>query len=189
MIKKVRKHKGSVTIKVVIGLLLFQVAVIGIWRAVYYLEGTNIQYGLQYAQLAAYSQVDKIELGNDEGYISIKSPDKALNVFKEKLIKNLSLSTDFTRKDGVFIKDKIIIKDFIIYNVRGSQVDIYTMSSNGYFNKKTESINNTKTPIGTKVENTTIHTTLSFDVDVILSTFKDKEIKLDTDIVKYENNN
>lgn len=189
-IKFKSKHKGSATI--IAGILL--IIALAIWFIVPNIVinqntlAEQVQDDLYFANTSTYKYIDKRLLGNDEGYLVIGDPEEALQIFKEKLKHNMRLDNNFQKLDSSTIQGKVNIKDFIIYNVQGDNVDIYTLSPYGIFNKTQKDLSKEKvvTPNNYNVGCTTVHTTISFNIKGLQGEISEKDVTVDTDIINYK---
>lgn len=191
MINKKSRHKGNATLITGIFLVL---AV-----AIYFIPSNmllnqnvlsqDIQDDLYLANIATYKYIDKRLLGNDEEYLIINDTQKALQIFKDKLKHNMKLDNNFKPIMIKTIEGKVNIKNFIIYNVQGNIVDIYTLNQNGIFNKISKDLSKERvvTPNGYKVTCTTVHTTISFNAKGMQGEVSEQEVTADTDIVNIKN--
>lgn len=181
-----KKHRGSGSILVVlIVLAIISGLMIGNGLNIMIVENQAVQDALQFSQIACYSKIDKKILGNDQEYTVFSNPNDVLNLFKDKLIKNLDLNSDLTVKNSSTISGKINIKEFIIYNVKGNTIEIYKLNGDSTFTKSVkDKASGVKTPNNYVIETTTIHTTLMYDIKFLNYEKEDNEATLDTDIVK-----
>lgn len=180
-----KKHKGNVILLVLIITAIISIGSVGLWIVACTMENQEIQDSLQLSQIACYSEIDKKSLGNDGEFKIFNDPQGTYDKFKKTLKKNLNLNDDYTRKSGITVKGKIKIQEFIIYNVSGNLVDIYKFSSSGIFTKTTNDLSNKiYTPNGYEIKETTIHTSLMYDVDYFVDVAENKTVSVDTDILK-----
>lgn len=184
------KHKGNATL--ISGILL--TLLVSLWYLVTNILtlqnvlAQDIQDSVYFANTSVYKYIDKKLLGEDQGYLTIEDPNKALQVFKDKLKYNMVLDSNFKPKKESKIEGKVNIKNFIIYNVQGNQVDIYTLSSYGLFTKTSKDLSKEKilTPNKYNVTCTTVHTTISFGVKGLQGDVTEQEVAVDTDILNYK---
>lgn len=139
------------------------------------------------SSLAALSikNLDLKEMGIDEDNIIIKDPNKTLKTFKKHLTFNLKLDDNLNPKKDSFIKSKVKIDSFIIYNVRkdDNYITIYNMT-NGSFNINRVAKNSAITPNGKKVTATTIHSKISFKVSIWGNILENTNVSEDVDITR-----
>lgn len=189
MIKYKYKSKGSATIITAIFLLVL-IAIYFIPTNVVHNENViaqEIQDDLYLANTSTYKYIDKKLLGNDEQYLIIENPDKALQIFKDKLKHNMQLNSNFETVNNEIIQGKVNIKNFTIYNVQGSTVDIYTVNPYGIFNKSQKDLTKevVLTPNNYRVTCTTVHSTISLNVKTLEGS-NEQDISVDTDIINYK---
>lgn len=103
--------------------------------------------------------------------VVIKDYNKALDTYLTKIKYNLNLDSNFQPVGESFLKSKVNLKEFIIYNVRGNNIDVVTYSpvtrtfttttvldgKNVFINKK-----------GSVVQFTSVYSSLEFDVEYIM---------------------
>lgn len=120
--------------------------------------------------------------------ICMKDPAAAFDTFKRHLKYNFSLNDDFSPKsDTNFIKGHVVIKKFILYNVRGNDIYEYDFnSSDGTFTTQciTNGKNVLKTPKGTLIETTTVHSEIEFSIYSSFNNLKTVDYSIDDDIIK-----
>ena len=122
------------------------------------------------SELAAFKHIDKLELGGSEKIdrLIINEHEKAFDTFKDYLKTNLGLDYSFYPiSDYNFIKGKVDIIAFKIYNVDGNDVEIITYSDSNP--EKTTEIKRggngvVVTPKGNIVNHTTINAEIGFHI-------------------------
>ena len=175
-----RKKRGSLLVEstVVFSLVLMMLLIIyltslGQIKA----ESEMVSDDLVSSELAAFKNIDKANLGASANLneIVISEPEEAFQTFKKHLKLNLNIDDSFyPRNKFNFIKSKVDILVFKIYNVRDNKdVEIYSYE-NGHFTKekKANGRNVEITPKGNKVENTTIYAKIGYKINPI---FKEKK--------------
>lgn len=163
------KKDGSIVVEVtvifsitLILILVVYATTIGIIRN----ESEIVSDDLISSELAAYKSIDTTELGASQGLdtVIITNHEDAFNVFKEYLKLNLNLDDSFKPiNEYNFIKEKVDILLFTIYNVKNNDVEIITYNTDGYtvsFEQGKRGI--ITTPKGNKVINTTIYAEIGF---------------------------
>lgn len=124
------------------------------------------------SELAAFKHIDKLELGASENIdkLIITEHEKAFDTFKEYLKLNLGLDDSFKPlSEYSFIKGKVDILSFKIYNVKENEIEIITYNDSGSspVKEKKDNKDNEKkiiTPKGNEVESTTIHAKIGFHI-------------------------
>lgn len=139
-------------------------------------EGVLLHNALVASNLAAekdYSigELSEYPLRND---ISLNT-NEAYNTFQTYLKKNMHLNDNFTSNNKI-ISGKLIIKDFIIYNVdAANNITVYKLNADtGGFSRTVYSngVGTVKTPKGNIVRKTTIHSSVSFDMEGMMGSSK-----------------
>ena len=182
------KRKGEATGFITI---LFCIAIIIILNFfVFQLYVTNAEIektsdALVAANLSTYKNIDFKTLARNSQDIIITDDVSAFSTFIKHLGKNLFLDSNEIPIRNSYIKSKVKVENFIIYNVLGDDIFILTYlpySDNFTMEIKMGQKGLMKTPKGTIVSCTTIHSSISFDVGIL---FEKRNITLseDTDII------
>lgn len=183
-IKKKGEATGFVTV-------LFCIAVVIIlYFYVYQLYVTNSEIekssdALVTANLAVYKDINIETLADDPQNIIITDNNMAFSTFKKHLRNNLNLDSNEIPMRNSYIKSKVKVERFTIYNVLGDDVTIFNYIPGGN-NFQMEMHSGEKglirTPKGTVVFNTTVHSSISFDIS-ILNEKRNITLSEDTDII------
>lgn len=138
--------------------------------------------------LAVFKELDLKVLGEDEKTIIISKPFEALNTYKKHLKNNLQLDNNYKSKNQIsFIKDKVKIVKFKIYNVKNNDVEIYDVNpdTGSYtLNKIVGGKGKIKTERGNIVNETTVHSQISFNIDTMFGKEQNVTPSEDSDITK-----
>lgn len=174
-----KKEKGSVFLIEVCGffLTIFIMAIVLIVHTYFVLnnDGQEAQNALVISNMSIYNSpnLDLNTLSeNPQGkYIGIKDPEAALGTWEEHLKYNLNLDQSYTSINSKsFIKSKVDIKDFIIYNVSASSntVTVYTLNpSTMLFDENIYPIGNVKDPKGRNIKVSCVYSNIGFTVNTI----------------------
>ena len=145
------------------------------------------------SELAVYKDIDMEELGKSDELrkIIITDYEKAFQTFNEYLCKNLNLDEDLNPRyiEYNFIKSRVNIDSFIIYNVYKDSIQTITYNGS-HDNKFTDTgfIENAKgsiiSPKGNTIENTTVYAKISFNIRTIFNNEKTVSIEEESDILK-----
>lgn len=132
-------------------------------------ENEMVRSDMVASEHAAIKQIDLSTVsGNKElDQIKITNCDDAYERFKYYLKMNLNLDDNFMPKSQYnFIKGKVKIKRFIIYNLNKNDlsVEVCTLNSEGNFEKRIVKNGNVSTPKGNYIQHTTIHACIDFNV-------------------------
>ncbi len=126
------------------------------------------------SELAAFKDIDMEKLGesDDLTLIVVTDPEASFETFKHHLKYNLNIDDNFKpRSEFHFIKSKVNLDDFYIYNVYGEDVEFLKLNSSGGFDKTTvtNGKGTLKTPSDKAIEATTIYAKISFEVESIFN--------------------
>ena len=149
------------------------------------------------SELAAYKEIDLDKLGrsDDLKLIVFSDYNAAYNTFKEYLHYNLNLDENLNPKDKKFnfIKSRVNIEQFIIYNMEGNDIHRIILQENnsGGVNIVSDDLikdgkDKTKTPCGKIVESTTLYAKIGFDIERIFGQTQHVSIDEQTDIIKQQ---
>ncbi len=134
--------------------------------------------------------LDLLSQSPSKKVIMIKDPNSALQTWEKHLKYNFGLDNNYAPKsDTNFIKSKVDIKRFIIYNVniQNNNVTVYTLNPNTLQFDVTEHPNgkgNLTTPKGNKVEVTSIDTDIGFTIDTMFN--NKKYVQVSEDVFAYK---
>lgn len=185
-----KKCKGGMLILVVLIVSVISIMFVPSYLVSVYTErAEDIQDSLHLANISVYSQMDIKRAGNIDKVYVITNKKKAYDTFLKYLKINMNLNDNLDFKNNGLIKGKVNVKEFIIYNVENNIVDVCTFNSYGSYTEEKKEKKDVKTPNGTSVINTTVSTTISFHVEGVLGKISEREISVDTDLVKEGGNN
>lgn len=183
--RKLKKKKGYVLLPVFAlftFMLIFILFMFVFTKYKIVSEGEISSNALNASNLAALSlkniDMDSFLQNPDENLILIKDPNMALRTWEEHLKYNFSLDNTYEPKyKSNFIKSKVDIREFIIYNVNNVTNDVtkYEFNTNTHEFKETDYPNgkgNILTPKGNKVNVTTIHSKIGFTIEGMLNNSK-----------------
>lgn len=143
--------------------LLLVVVMFGFRTTEYVLTSAYVEDALAASNLAS-AVIDLEEYGRTHT-ILVKDPQSAFLLYKEALCYNLQLDEYLNTTNREVIAGKVSILDYIIYNVSGENISIYSLDEEGVLRgmwtcKPGEAI----TPDGVLVESTTIYSRVAFSV-------------------------
>lgn len=197
MKKKLGKKKGNFQIAVAAlftFLLLFILFNFEFTKYKIACEGELTHTQLVSTNLAAFStknlDLDLLSQSPGKKLIMVKNPIAALKTWEDHLKYNFGLNESYEPKYSTsFIKSKVDVKEFILYNVNvvTNNVTEYDLNTDTGLFKVMEHVNgkgNIKTPKGNIVNVTTIHSTVGFTIDTMLNKTKYVEISEDTGVYK-----
>lgn len=162
-----KKREGKIEVGVPLYLLLFILVIIIYVIQMYKLRivSAMAEDALAASNLAA-AVVDIKEYGIT-GNLIIESPSSAYMVYQETLKVNMSLDDNWMSiNSNSVISGQVEIVDFIIYNVRGSNVEIHSFGRNPYSLIMENGLGTVSAPDGKIIENTSIYSCITFQVDV-----------------------
>lgn len=194
-IRKLKKKKGTLAAGIFGLLVVFLIFIMFNFIIAKYAivtESEIVHDSLVSSNLAALSSkdldLDLLGENLDKKIVEIKDPNVVFQTFQKHIKNNLGLNDDYSPKNKGFIKSKINVKNFTIYNVNAATNDVivYTLntstmafSSKDYPGGK----GNLKTPKGNIVDKTTIHSTIDFSIEIIFGKIKNVEVSEDTGTV------
>lgn len=183
-----RKDEGNAGVVICAIFTLIIVALFGVFamfQKFITTEAESVQDDVTLANLATYKNVDLNYLAIDDRDLRISDYNAALETFKEHLERNMKLNSSLNALDGSIAVGKITIKEFTLYNVLGSSVDIYKYTDScPDFTHSVGTKNVTRTSDNSIVKNTSVHVTIEYKVNLL---FKENQIvttSVDTDITK-----
>lgn len=172
-----KKKDGSIVVEVTIIFMLMMIMILIIYcvsLGQVKAESEMVNDDIAASELAAFKNIDNDVLGksNNLNEIIITNYQETFDTFQSYLKENLNINDEFMPNSKAnFIKSKVQIVDFRIYNVRGNDVEVITYN-NGSFtiddtnkNKK----GTIKTPKGYTVDYTTIYAKIGFDINPIFN--------------------
>jgi uncharacterized protein YpmB len=186
------KKQGSIVVEatiffLIISLFIFLFYITGLQQAK--AEREMVSDDIISSELATFKDIDTIKLGQSQNLdlLVITDDDKAFESFKRYLQINLNLDDSFQPTDANFIKSKVNIDDFYIYNVYDTYIEVCHLNSSGSFDKKSIAKNTgaVRTPKDTEVTATTIYCKISFEIEGLFSSKVKVSTSEQVDITKY----
>lgn len=194
IIRKLKKKKGGFVSGIFGILTLFLLFILFnfiVSKEAIVSESETVHDSLVASNLAALGSknLDLDLLAQYPDIVEIKDPDAALVTFENFIKSNLKLDDNYNPIGRSFIKSKVSIKEFIIYNVNAETGDvvIYTLNTETMAFSKEDHPNgkgNLKTPKGNVVNKTTIHSTIDFNINVIFGLNKNVQVSEDNGTLK-----
>ncbi|WP_143315244.1 hypothetical protein [Clostridium sp. HBUAS56017] len=151
------------------------------------------------SELAVYKDInfDLLARSNDLKLLVITDKETALKTFQIYLQENLNLKEDFKPKSENynFIKSRVNIESFIIYNVYENGIEIFKYEEKfnsekkemiGVWDKEQErkAKGTVITPKGNTVEHTTIYAKIGFTINPIFKSKNYVTVEEESDILK-----
>lgn len=159
---------------------LFQFKVVS-----YMAAGAYVEDALAASDLAS-ALIDVEEYGRTHE-VRISDPADAFEIYRDALQYNLALDEAGCSAKTELLAGKVQIRQYIVYNVRETEVQITGYDGQGNCILQEKGIAGTvRTPDGTPVEHTTIYSRVSFQVMGILDSVIETEKEKSVDIARYE---
>jgi len=188
----IKKNYGKV--ELVLGMFAFLVVLLvmffGLKITHFMIAGAYVEDALAASNLAS-ALIDVEEYGKN-GTISIREPANAFRIYREALSTNLQLDEDGNSFQRELLQGPVRILSYIVYNVRGDQVEAYTFDGDGNMTDVQQGeVGAVYTPEGVLVETTAIYSRVEFGVRGIGKQFisAQKEKCVDIKRNQYEENN
>ena len=169
--KDMKKRKGEIDIVVpvffmviisIIVIVLFQLLMFSVTR-------TTTEDALVVSNLAS-ALIDPIEYGKT-GNMIIQNPDEAYAIYQSALKTNLHLNDDWSpANDELVIGGPVQVLDYIIYNVKGQDVEIIGYEESAGNVLITGGLGTVTAPTGQVIEKTSIYSKITFPVNGIQGT-------------------
>lgn len=159
------KNAGSVDI--VSGMMFFCILILTIFfgfrMTQYMVTAAGVEDALAASNLAS-AVIDVEEYGKTHR-IRIADGERAFQIYRDALQSNMRLDQELYSTNNEFVLGQVQIKEYIVYNVYGEQVDIQAFDGNGILTfamigRKGDIF----TPDRICVENTTIYSRIGFQV-------------------------
>lgn len=106
--------------------------------------------------------IDTKEYGYSHEVV-LQAPEEAYNIFIRALKTNLNLDNQMRSKGDAFIWNEVRVEEFILYNVRGEQIEIVRFSPSGV-ERMAGYLGYTAAPNGQLVEKTGIYSEVSYQI-------------------------
>lgn len=192
MLKKLlrKKSKGDVSIAglgLVMLILISLILMFTIFYKIIINKVQNVQDDITLSNLAVYKNIDLDSLTKDNKCLRISDPNAAFETFKKHLEINMKLDANLNGLSDSAADGQVTIDEFTIYNVKANNVDIWTYSPSNHTFVESEldrSLAVIRTSDDSIVNNTSVHTTISFNTDILFGQKKKTTVSVDTDIVK-----
>lgn len=98
----------------------------------------------------------------------IDNPEQAFAVYKRALRENLSLNDGWECSSKGLISGPVQIEKFMVYNVNGSEVEVYSFDEDGRRERRSGLLGQETAPDGSKVENTGIYSEIAYRIKGVL---------------------
>lgn len=161
------KAKTPGQVDIVVGMfftvLLLVVVLFGFRATEYVITSAYVEDALAASNLAS-AVIDLEEYGRNHTIV-VQDPQSAFLLYKEALCYNLQLDEFLNTTNREVIAGKVSILDYVIYNVSGESITVYSLDENGLLRDiQMYRLGDVITPDGVKVESTTIYSRVAFAV-------------------------
>lgn len=189
-----KKKDGSVISGIMVLIFMFAFAIMAIFLIAKYrvfIEGQILHNELVSSNLATLGSKD-LDLDLMSQYpnvVQLKDPNLTFESFQKYLKYNVGLDDSLMPIKNKFIRGKVIIKEFQIYNVNSNTGDVTEYDLNPTTLSFTQiehsgEKGNLKTPNGNVVNSTTIHSTINVTLDTVFGHKQSTDITDDNSILK-----
>lgn len=197
-----KKQKGTIVVAATVIFTITTILILVVYSVTLNIiqdEAEMSSDDLVSSELAVYKDIDLRVLGESKelNLLIFKYDDsnKDLNLkyyftFLDYLKKNFNLNDNMEPVNNFnFIKSKVKVDVFTIYNVIGQDVEILDYKNRAekiecVYSKVIDGRNKVTTPKGTEIENTTIYSRISFDIEGLFKNKKNVTLDEETDILK-----
>ncbi len=164
---RVLMKKNAANVDLVSGMMLFFVLIIVIFfcfRITQYMVTAAIVEDALAASDLASAVIDVEEYGRTHR-LWIADGKKAFEIYKDALQSNMKLDTQLYSSNNDLILGQVQIKEYIVYNVNGQDIEIEVYDGNGTLTfTGIGREGDVFTPDGICVQNTTIYSRIGFEV-------------------------
>lgn len=126
---------------------------------------TFVEDALAASNLAS-AVVDIREYGISHNII-ISDPADAYELYQDALKINMNLDNQWNYTDQTIISGEVEILDYIVYNVRETDVEISYFGQNQYQETVADGLGNVTAPNGMTIESTSVYSRITFPVEGI----------------------
>lgn len=144
--------------------ILIIIVFFGFRTTQYMVTAAGVEDALAASNLAS-AVIDLEEYGKNHT-IYIPDPEVAFLQYREALCYNLALDEYLNTTNKDFLASQVKIKQYVVYNVRESVIDIVVLDGEGKaVSTERGLIGQVFAPDGTRIESTTIYSCIGFWVD------------------------
>lgn len=157
-------------VEIVLGMFAFLMVLVvmlaGLKISQIMITGAYVEDALAASNLA--SALIDVEAYGKSREILIRDVEAAYDLYLEALAVNLKLDEEGRSAQRGLLTGQVEVLSYIIYNVSGSQVDIYEFSAGSALQSSQGILGQVYTPDGVRVETTTIYSCAAFGVEGFL---------------------
>ncbi len=160
-------EKNTGNVDIVSGMMFFCILILTIFfgfrMTQYMITAAGVEDALAASNLAS-AVIDVEEYGRTHR-LGIADGEKAFQIYRDALQSNMRLDEELYSSNNEFVLGQVEIKEYIVYNVYGEEVDIQIFDGNGALTFATIGRKgDVFTPDRICVENTTIYSRIGFHV-------------------------
>lgn len=177
-----KKRKGQIAILIPLFVAIFILVLVSYSLQMHQYRSTKTltEDALAASNLAS-AVIDTEEYGITH-HIIIASPEYSYMLYQEALRINLNLDESWQSDNKAAIAGRVDILDYIIYNVRGNDIEVYSFGQNHYSTVIQNGLGSTRSPNGILIESTSVYSRITFPVegiyDVKTTAVKDKLVDI-----------
>lgn len=97
--------------------------------------------------------------------IQIENPHAAFERYQDALKENLSLDENWECSNRSLISGKVVVENYIVYNVKNGVVNVCCVGTDGQLQESTGMLGAVEAPNGVMIESTGIYSEISFPVE------------------------
>ncbi len=178
-----RRSEGKVEIILGMYFLFLLIVILTVEMQMYIFRTTSflLEDALAASNLAS-AVIDVREYGLSHT-LRIASPDDAYALYRMALKENLRLNDQWEHADHSLVSGPVTVQQYIVYNVEGRDVEIFTYNHNGRISTRREAggAGRVRTPDGTLVSYTSVYSRIRFPVEGAfgVTVYADKEKTVD----------
>lgn len=168
---KMKKNKGQIGIIVPLYLFLFALVIMLylLQMYVFHIVGNDTEDALAASNLAS-AVIDIQEFGATHNIV-ISSPSAAYEVYKDALKVNMGLDAEWNSNNNAVISGQVEVVEYIIYNVRGNDVEIHCFGEHPYEQMVPGGKGTVTAPNGKIIETTSVYSKITFPVTGMFNVF------------------
>lgn len=164
-----KKHKGEIEIIVPVFFLILAVIIVACLMQLQQFNATKtfVEDSLAASNLAS-AVIDAEEYGISHNVV-ITDPQNAYSTYQRALKANMGLNDAWESQDKLAIAGKVEILNYIIYNVRGNDVEIISFGESSYSTTVVGGLGSVKAPNDKVIASTSVYSRITFPVEGILN--------------------
>lgn len=162
--RRLSYESGQIELAVGLFSILFIVVILcaGMQVEIYRAASLYMEDALAASNLAS-ALIDVEEYGISHSIV-IDDPELHFEIYKNALKENLGLNEEWESENKELFSGKIVIEEYIIYNVDGDKVEILKVDNEGNVSVESCGIGEAA-PNGVPIESTGVYSEISFPID------------------------